>query len=54
MARQIKGGAEQDAFTSWRRYYCYLQRAGVAKAIKRGANRRERRNAKKDIREGRD
>lgn len=48
--RQIKTYGEQDALTGWRHVYCYLQRAGVRSSIKRGARRRERRDAKSVIR----
>lgn len=48
--RPIEGFAEEDAYTSWRRMYCYLQRAGVVKSIKRNTHRRERRQAKAEIR----
>jgi len=41
---------EDDVFSSWRRVYCYTQRAGVCARIKRGARRRERREAKVEIR----
>jgi len=48
MRRQRKGEAEQDAFSRWgRKYYCYLQRAGVRAKIKRQVNRRERREGKR-------
>jgi len=50
MRRQIKGFAEEDAFTSWRHVLCYMTRPGVRKAVKRRANRRERREAKREIR----
>lgn len=36
--------------TSWRKLYCYTQRAGVTDAIKRAYRRRERRMAKSDLR----
>jgi hypothetical protein len=50
MGRQaVKGWAEQDAYTSWRKFYCYLQRAGAVKAIKRDTHRRVRREAKTEI-----
>jgi hypothetical protein len=45
--RLAKGGGEQDAFHA-RRFYCYLQRAGVARKIKRQSNRRERREATRE------
>jgi hypothetical protein len=47
--RQTKGPDEADAFTSWRKLYCYTSRAGVCKKIKRQANRRERREARRSI-----
>lgn len=51
MGRQaVKGYAEQDAYTSWRKFYCYLQRAGAVKAIKRETHRRLRREGKAEIR----
>lgn len=43
----MKGGAEYDAFTDWKKYYCYLSRSGVAKSIKRGYNKRFRKDGKK-------
>jgi hypothetical protein len=46
MKRQIKGFAEDDVFTSWRPRYCWTQRAGACKKVKRQANRRERREGK--------
>jgi hypothetical protein len=52
--RATLGFAEQDTFTSWRRLYCYLQRAGAASKIKKGARQRERREAKTRIRRGED
>jgi|1185.fasta_scaffold06186_5 hypothetical protein len=42
--------AEDDVFSRWRRVYCYTDRAGVCAKIKRGARRRERRDARHDIR----
>lgn len=51
--RRLKlSGAEQDAFTTWRRLYCYLSRTGVIGEIKRDYRRRERNRARQDIREG--
>jgi hypothetical protein len=46
----LKTADEQDALTSWRRFYVYLQRPGAADKIKRRYRRRERRLAKKEIR----
>jgi hypothetical protein len=48
--RRIEGYAEEDAYTPWRRFYCYLQRAGAVKSIKRKTHRRERRQARAEIR----
>lgn len=48
--RQVKGYAEQDAFTRWKHVLCYTQRVGVSASIKRGARRRERREAKQRLR----
>lgn len=50
MARQIKGWAEQDAYTAWRKFYCYLARPGVIKKIKRITHKRERREIKQALR----
>jgi hypothetical protein len=46
--RRIITNGEQDVHTRWRRYYCYLRRAGVTSKIKRLTRRRRER------REGRD
>jgi len=51
MGRQaIVTGDEQDAYTGWRKFYCYLQRSGAVKAVKRNTHRRIRREAKTEIR----
>lgn len=42
--------AEDDVFSKWRRRYCYTDRAGVCAKIKRNARRRERHDARHDIR----
>lgn len=49
--RAIVGWSEEDAYTSWRQAYCYLQKAGAVKWIKRTTHRRERREAKREIRD---
>lgn len=49
--RAIKTAAEQDAYTPWRKYLCYLARPGVVNKIKRATHRRERREGKAEIRE---
>ena len=43
---KMKGGAEFDALTTARKYYCYLTNSGVAKKIKRGYNKRFRKDGK--------
>jgi hypothetical protein len=49
--RATKTAAEADAFGKWgRKYLCYLGRAGVRSSIKRQARRRERHDAKEEIR----
>ena len=50
MSRRIVTAEEQDAYTSWRKYYCYLQKAGAVKGIKTRTHRRERREGKAEIR----
>lgn len=60
MAGPLRGGAmsmgkrrmahyeEYDAYTGWRHVLCYIQRAGVRKAIKRSTHKRERREGKRE------
>lgn len=50
--RAIISWDEDDAYTSWRKAYCYLQKAGAVKYIKRKTHRRERREARQAIRRG--
>lgn len=51
MARAVRGSDENNAFSRyWRARYCYLAKAGVTKAIKNRANRRERRQGKHQAR----
>ena len=49
MKRRILSAEEQDAYTPWRKWLCYTQRAGVVKAIKRRTHRRERHEGKAEI-----
>jgi len=42
----LKGGAEWDALTKARKYYVYLQSAGVVKSIKKQYNKRLRKKQK--------
>lgn len=51
MKRRIVTWDEEDAYTSWRKYYCYLSKAGAVKAIKKRTHRRERREGKKEIKD---
>lgn len=48
--RRVLSSFEQDALTAWRKLYTYTQHAGVVKSAKRGANRRERREGRTEIR----
>lgn len=41
--QKIKSGCEWDVIGSWRKYYCYLARPGIKKAIRKQLNRRIRR-----------
>lgn len=43
--QELKNGSEHDLLYG-RNIYCYLDRAGVTKSIKRGMNKRARREAK--------
>jgi len=45
----MRSGGEYDALTSARRWYCYLKRPGVAKAVKKAFNKRRRRIAKQIV-----
>lgn len=49
--RIIKNGDEQDAYTGWKKYLCYLQRPGAVKKIKKRTHKRERREVAKWIAE---
>jgi hypothetical protein len=50
--RAIVSWDEEDAYTGWRKVLCYLDKAGAVKYIKRKTHRRERREAKRTIRNG--
>ena len=51
MGRRImRNGDEYDAYTKWRHVYVYLGRAGVIKKIKRSTHKRERREARQELR----
>ena len=46
MKRKMVGAEEYDAYTPWRKYYCYLARPGTVKKIKRRTHKRERREGR--------
>jgi hypothetical protein len=48
---KMKGGDEYDALTKARKYYCYLTNSGVAKKIKRGYNKRFRKEGKDETKD---
>lgn len=50
MARMVKGFDEEDVFTRMRKYYCWTHRPGACKWVKNKANRRDRREARVEIR----
>ena len=43
---KMKGGAEWDALTDAKGFYCYLSRPGVSASIKKGYNKRFRKQGK--------
>jgi|TARA_B110000914_G_scaffold120425_1_gene105168 hypothetical protein len=45
----LNGGAEYDALTDARKFYVYLTKSGVAKSIKRGYNKRFRKEGKEEL-----
>lgn len=47
--RRIVHWLEDDVHTPWRRLYATYRRPGKAKAVKRMTNRRERREAQREI-----
>lgn len=52
MARRVVNYEEQDAYTGWRKVLCYLQKAGAVRKIKKRTHRRERREGKREARNG--
>jgi hypothetical protein len=48
--RRTTSGAERDVHSRWRRRFCWTQKAGAVKKIKRIGNRRERREGKRQAR----
>lgn len=47
--RPITGYDEQDVYTGWRRLYCYTRKAGVVAYVKKKTHKRERREARAQI-----
>lgn len=47
--RLVKSWTEQDAYTAWRHYYCYLSRPGAVKGIKRMTHKRERQDKRREL-----
>jgi hypothetical protein len=47
----LKGGAEQDVFSAWRKVLCYTRRSGVCSAIKRQYAKRMRQVHKREVRD---
>jgi len=50
MKQKLKGGAEWDVFTKWRKSLCYTQRSGVCAKVKRRARRRLRHECNLELR----
>jgi len=48
----MKGGDEYDALTKARKWYKYLDRAGVVKKIKKQYNKRFRKHGKEQAKSG--
>ena len=48
--RRTVNGDEVDAY-GYRKFYCYLQRAGVVRKIKRATHKRERQEGKREARD---
>jgi hypothetical protein len=41
---------EYDVHSGWRRFYCWTQRPGATSKVKRRSRRRERHEAKRELR----
>lgn len=50
MTRRSLGPRESDIHSRWRRRFCWTQKAGAVKKIKRQGNRRERREGRRHAR----
>ena len=48
---KLDGDGEWDAFSSWRKVYCYLKKPGVVRKIKRRFNKRIRKEEKQKLRD---
>jgi len=49
--RRMVNAEEVDAYTGWKKYYCYLTQSGVVAKIKRATHKRERREGQREIRD---
>jgi hypothetical protein len=49
MELPLKGGAEHDALTDWRKRLCYTSRSGACRKAKKSYRRRCRRTIKRKI-----
>lgn len=47
---KIKGGAEQDVFSGWRKVLCFCVRPGITHNVKAKFSRRVCREAKENLR----
>jgi hypothetical protein len=47
--RAVRGAAENDVYTGWRRMLCWTQRAGAVKSVKKSTHRRERRERQTEV-----
>lgn len=48
--RQIKTSEEQDVYSKWRKVLIWASRPGAVKKVKRRTHKRERREAKAELR----
>jgi hypothetical protein len=48
--RVMRTADEQDVHTGWRKWYLWTQRAGATSAVKRRTRRRERHEARAELR----
>lgn len=50
LMRQIKTSEEQDVYSKWRKVLIWASRPGAVKKVKRRTHKRERREAKAELR----